>query len=49
MTCENVNVSLMAKNVTRIKSGIMINVGVSEKNTKERNVCEKDYISNAAT
>ena len=28
---ENINVNLMVKSVTRIKSGIMINFGVSAK------------------
>ena len=33
----------MVKNVTRIKIGIIINVGASVKNRKNI-VCEKDYI-----
>ena len=41
----NENVNLMKENVIQIKSGIMINVDVSEKN----NICDKDYIWNPAT
>ena len=46
----NVNVSLTVENVTQIKSGITINVGVSTKNkTEKKNACKKNYISNPAT
>ena len=50
----NVNVSLKVENVTQIKSGITINVGVSTKNKKlkkkkKKNACKKNYISNPAT
>ena len=40
----------MAENITRIKSGVMANVGVSCKNY-ERNhqACEMDYLCNVAT
>ena len=40
----------MVRNVTQIKSGIMINVGVAlEIRKKIYNVCKKDYICNSAT
>ena len=39
----NVNISLMAENVTRIKSGITINVGVSAK-MQENIMCVKKII-----
>ena len=45
----SVNVSFMVENVTRIKSGITISVGVSVKILKEHNSCEQDYILNPAT
>ena len=40
----NVNVSLMVGNVTKIKSGIAINVGVSAK-IKKKIMCRKEIIS----
>ena len=46
----NVDANLMVRNVTQIKSGIMINVGVAlEIRKKIYNVCKKDYICNSAT
>ena len=40
---RNVNVDVTLVNVSQIKSGIMINVGVSEcKNLKEDNECKKN-------
>ena len=41
--CKYVNVSLMVKNVTRIKSGITINVGVSAKNVEKHHVRKKRF------
>ena len=45
----NVNVILMVENVTRMKSGITINVGVSVKIRKKIMFVREGYIWNAAT
>ena len=44
----NVNASLTLSNITPIKGGIMVNVGVSAK-IQKKHTCKKYYIWNPAT